>query len=25
VPYQPGDKTVDWEHRGTTVDLLELS
>ncbi len=25
VPYDPGDKTVNWENRGTTVDLLELS
>jgi len=21
VPYQPGDITVDWDHRGTTVDI----
>ena len=23
VPYQPGDLTVDWSHRGTTVDIQE--
>ncbi len=21
VPYQPGDLTVDWEHRGTVIDI----
>jgi lipoprotein-anchoring transpeptidase ErfK/SrfK len=25
VPYQPGDVTVDWDHRGTAVELLEVS
>ena len=25
VTYQPGDVTVDWDHRGTTVQLLEVS
>jgi lipoprotein-anchoring transpeptidase ErfK/SrfK len=23
VPYEPGDLTVDWENRGTTVDIRE--
>jgi lipoprotein-anchoring transpeptidase ErfK/SrfK len=23
VPYSPGDVTVDWDHRGTTVDIQE--
>ena len=25
VTYQPGEVTVDWDHRGTTVELLEVS
>jgi lipoprotein-anchoring transpeptidase ErfK/SrfK len=25
VTYQPGDITVDWDHRGTMVELLETS
>lgn len=25
VPYQPGVITVDWDHRGTTVELLQVS
>ena len=25
VAYDPGDITVDWDHRGTTVELLEAS
>ena len=25
VAYQPGDVTVDWVHRGTTVELLEVA
>ncbi len=25
VVYQPGDVTVDWDHRGTTVELLEVT